>query len=269
MSYRGLDDLDKELWRAIVELYSSDPLTHCYLMYDLVYELSNIEVLFRVSGGRINAYVLVWRGLRVCGVHLWGSDIEMLKRIELPWDRPMFIHLYTDDRRDVEKVLNILAGGGAVVRVKEFYDMIVDEGRFKPYNPGAARRLGEEDLEQFLEIKRVQGRELDRESARRVLARGRYYGVYVGSKLVAIAGRYIALPEVWVVGDVFVHPEYRRRGYGKIVTSAITRDAVYSGAIALLHVDVENAPAIRLYQRLGYRILRKRVWLYAEPRRGQ
>ncbi len=263
-SVKALSDLNKALWRAIVKLYRSDPLTHCYLMYDLIYELENTDAVFRAGSSGIDAYVLIWRGPRVWGVHLWGSALDLLKRVELPRDIPTFIHLYTDDRRYAEKVVEIIGSSRASVKAMEFYDMVVNEESFKPYNPEAARRLGEEDLDAFLEIKRSQGREIDRESARKALARGRYYGVYVDGKLIAIAGRYIVLPEVWVVGDVYVRPEYRSRGYGKVATSAITRDALASGAIALLHVDTENRPAIRLYQRLGYRILRKRLWLYLE-----
>lgn len=265
MSYRRLDDLDRSLWRAVVELYISDPLTHCYLMYDLIYELENIDAVFRMRNGVIDAYVLLWRGPHVYGVHLWGSDIDLLKRVELPRDVPTYIHLYTDDRRFAEKVIEIAKDSRSVVRAMEFLDMVTDEKSFRPYNPEAARRLGEEDLDAFLEIKRVQGREIDREDARKAIARGRYYGVYVDGKLAAIAGRYIVLPEVWVIGDVYVRPEYRGRGYGKIVTSAITRDAIVSGATPLLHVDTENTPAVRLYHRLGYRVLRKRIWLYIEP----
>ncbi len=264
-SVRDLDDLDKALWRAIVELYRSDPLTHCYLMYDLIYELENTDAVFRVGSSGIEAYVLVWYGPRVCGIHLWGYDTDLLKRVELPRDIPTFIHLYTDDRRYAEKIAEIVEDDHIYVKAMEFYDMVVDEESFEPYNPGAARRLVEEDLDAFLEIKRVQGREVDRERARKAITRGRYYGVYVDGKLVAIAGRYIVLPEVWVIGDVYVRPEYRGRGYGKVVTSAITKDAIASGATALLHVDAENSPAIRLYHRLGYRILRKRIWLYVEP----
>jgi len=266
LSIRYLKDMDSGLWRAIVELYLSDPLTHCYLMYDLIYELNNIDVVLRVGEEKVDAYTLLWQGRRVWAVHLWGEDVELLKYIEFPRAKPGFIHLYGGGRDLVEKVLSVVKRSCVDVDVREFYDMVVDEKSFRPYNPGAARRLGEEDLDAFLEIKRVQGRGVDREEAMEILARGRYYGVYVDSELVAIAGRYVALPEVWVVGDVFVRPEYRGRGFGKVVTSAITRDAVTSGAVALLHVETSNIPAIRLYQRLGYRILRKRVWLYLKPR---
>lgn len=36
------------------------------------------------------------------------------------------------------------------------------------------------------------------------------------------------------------------------MTSAVTRDAINSGAMAMLHVLEDNEPAIRAYRRLGY-----------------
>lgn len=38
------------------------------------------------------------------------------------------------------------------------------------------------------------------------------------------------------------------RGYVKIIASAITRDAIVTEAIPLLHVNENNTPAIKLYK---------------------
>lgn len=53
-------DLDLELWREIVELHTRDPVAHAYLMYDLVYELENTELLVDYERG-IRGYALVWK----------------------------------------------------------------------------------------------------------------------------------------------------------------------------------------------------------------
>jgi len=230
-------------------------------MYDLIYELRNIEAVFSVDEGSVESYVLLWRGPRLQGVHLWGREAELLRRVSIDWSRPAFIHLYTDSRSFAEEVLSVISRNAEVL---ESYDMTVNECSYRPYSGSViVRRLSLEDLDSFIALKRVQGREVSREEAVKMILRGRYYGAYVDEILAAIAGRYIALPEVWVIGDVYVHPDYRGRGLGKAVTSAITRDAVTSGAVALLHVDVNNSPAINLYKNLGYRILRKRIWIYA------
>jgi len=180
--------------------------------------------------------------------------------VSIDWNRSAFVHLYTDSCSFAEEVLGVIGRGAEVL---EFYDMAADERGFKPYSsPAEIRRLSLEDLDSFIALKRVQGRGVSREEAAKMILRGRYYGAYVDGVLAAIAGRYIALPEVWVIGDVYVHPDHRGRGLGKAVTSAITRDAVSSGAVALLHVDTNNTSAINLYKNLGYRILRKRIWIY-------
>ncbi|RLE63348.1 MAG: GNAT family N-acetyltransferase, partial [Thermoprotei archaeon] len=46
---------------------------------------------------------------------------------------------------------------------------------------------------------------------------------------------------------------------------ALTREAVASGALAGLHVEEDNEPAIRVYKSLGYRITKTRIWIFAYP----
>ena len=59
--------------------------------------------------------------------------------------------------------------------------------------------------------------------------------------------------------------EYRGKGYAKAVVSALTREAVTSGALAGLHVEEDNEPAIRIYENLGYKIIKTRTWIFAHP----
>ncbi len=58
---RGVDGLDLGLWRAVVRLYRGDPLTHVFLLYDLIYELDRTDAYFKVSGCEVAGYLLVWR----------------------------------------------------------------------------------------------------------------------------------------------------------------------------------------------------------------
>ncbi len=54
-------------------------------------------------------------------------------------------------------------------------------------------------------------------------------------------------------------------GYAKAAVSALTREAVASGAYAGVHVEENNEPAIRVYRNLGYRITKTRTWIFAHP----
>jgi len=68
-----------------------------------------------------------------------------------------------------------------------------------------------------------------------------------------------------MIGGVFTRKRYRGRGYAKAVTSALTREAVFSGAVAGLHVEVDNEPAIKVYKNLGYQITKTRTWVFTYP----
>ncbi|MEM2795591.1 MAG: GNAT family N-acetyltransferase, partial [Thermofilaceae archaeon] len=82
--------------------------------------------------------------------------------------------------------------------------------------------------------------------------------------LASIASRYLTLRDVHIIGDVYTKPEYRGRGYAKAVTSEVTREAVSSGATALLHVEKNNEAAIKVYKSLGFKIISERPWINAE-----
>jgi ribosomal protein S18 acetylase RimI-like enzyme len=85
--------------------------------------------------------------------------------------------------------------------------------------------------------------------------RSLYYGAFAGSRLVAVAGTHVVAAErgVGVVGNVLTHSAYRSRGLATRVTSAVTSELFTRGvALTVLSVDPDNAPAVRVYRRLGY-----------------
>jgi len=59
---KRLEELDYALWRSIARLYAGDPLTHAYLLYDLVYELERTDAWFEVRGGEVAATSLSGAG---------------------------------------------------------------------------------------------------------------------------------------------------------------------------------------------------------------
>ncbi len=258
---KRLYDLDYNLWRNIIRLYLRNPLEHVYLLYDLIYEVDNTDVYFNIDNGSINGYILVWRGQNVNGVHLWGNVGNLVEFI--PLEENTIIHIY--NRENLDLVEKLLKSNNVGFKTMYYLDMVVSEKEFTPYHPEKAVKLdpgNRHHIEEFVELKKIQGRIIDYTSAQALLSRTRYYGVFVDTKLVSIACCYLRTNEVWVIGDVYTHPEYRGCGYAKIVTSAITRDAIVSGAKALLHVVENNEPAIRVYTRIGYRRVMRKPWVF-------
>ncbi len=73
--------------------------------------------------------------------------------------------------------------------------------------------------------------------------------------LLAVAGTHLVAPAwgVAAVGNVYVHPAWRGRGYGALVSSAVAADLLQRGLLVVLNVDQDNPTAIHLYRQLGFR----------------
>jgi ribosomal-protein-alanine N-acetyltransferase len=70
----------------------------------------------------------------------------------------------------------------------------------------------------------------------------------------------------WEIENVVVEGERRRQGVGSALISELVREARRSGAAAvLLEVRESNAPARRLYEKIGFNIVGRRPGYYRDP----
>jgi predicted GNAT family acetyltransferase len=84
---------------------------------------------------------------------------------------------------------------------------------------------------------------------------GVFYGVLLHGQLVAAAGTHLVSSTYGVaaMGNIFTHPEHRRRGYGTSATRAVSGELLRRGINDIvLNVSQANAGAIRIYERLGF-----------------
>lgn len=74
------------------------------------------------------------------------------------------------------------------------------------------------------------------------------------------------------LSSIGTRPEWRNRGFAGLITRALARDSIAEGYdLVYLGVYAENAPAIALYEKLGFRILggRSAEMLREHPRSGR
>lgn len=130
--------------------------------------------------------------------------------------------------------------------------MLVDRDSFRPVD-GQVRRLAGRHIQEINQLYRIDGTPAFYSSEN--IDDAVYYGASDGGRIVAVAGTHVVAPDegIAVVGNVFTHPGYRKRGLGTVVTSAVTRHLLADCREVVLSVDQRNVPAVRAYRRLGYR----------------
>jgi predicted GNAT family acetyltransferase len=85
---------------------------------------------------------------------------------------------------------------------------------------------------------------------------GRFIGVKVDGRLVAMAGERMAMPGYREVSGVCTHPDHRGRGYAGALMRAVARAMLARGETPFLHAYAANSGAIALYESLGFRVRR-------------
>ena len=82
---------------------------------------------------------------------------------------------------------------------------------------------------------------------------GTYLGIRKEGKLVAMAGERLKLPGYTEISAVCTHPDHLGHGYAGFLMTILAERIRERGETPILHVRAENARAVQLYERLGFR----------------
>jgi len=138
----------------------------------------------------------------------------------------------------------------ALDEVEEMFRMAITPADFRPV-PGPTNKLDLSHLDTLRQLYRLGGGDA---FAPYQLRDGVYYGVEVSGRLVSVAGTHLVSPSFGVagVGNIFTHPNHRRRGYGTACTSHVVEELLAQGLDVVLNVNRENTEAIGIYEKLGF-----------------
>jgi ribosomal protein S18 acetylase RimI-like enzyme len=87
-----------------------------------------------------------------------------------------------------------------------------------------------------------------------MLETGKFVGLMLDDKLVAVAGVHIYSPkyQIAVLGAIATLPVSRGNGYATLLTSYLCGELKREKLMICLNVKADNPPAIKSYQRLGF-----------------
>jgi ribosomal protein S18 acetylase RimI-like enzyme len=239
---------------------ADDPLAHAYALWDLDRYPDRVQFVSAVRGEETLGYLLIWLGPGTAPpVALWfgeGPDARSLAEGLPP--RPLVAVVPDSARAEVERARGPLRSLRILVlRLAE-----------SPESPddvpaGEVRRLGRGDSESLRRLTLDQSDltvsdypylDLDREAV---------WGCFEEGHLRAVARAPVQHARVWLVSGVFVDPSARNRGFGLSVVRAVLGEARTSGANVGLYVREDQPAARRVYEKAGFRLHARRVWLDA------
>jgi ribosomal protein S18 acetylase RimI-like enzyme len=156
--------------------------------------------------------------------------------------------------------------GWEVVATAPLLQMICEDGAaaaFQQHVPAEITELAPEDSAEMIELTSLTK---PGPFGKRTHELGNYIGIRKSGKLVAMSGQRLQVPGYTEVSAVCTHPKHTGKGYAAALMMEVMRRIRDRGETPFLHVRGDNARAIALYERLGFRP-RKRGY-YAVLRRA-
>lgn len=232
------------------EIYSFLRLDRLYAAY----AIGDLEpALFRecewyaaLRYGRVTALCLRFTGLPPDRVFFMGAADDLMPILDgaLKTKRAHFalkpVHL------------SVLGKFYSLQAVEDMFRLVLTADDFVPVD-GLVVRLGQGHVHRLQQLYRWGG---DVAFAPYQLEQGVFYGVEKGGRLVATAGTHLVSRtyRLGIIGNVFTHPDYRGLGYATLCTSAVVEELLSQSVDVVLNVEQGNEAAIKLYQRLGFRV---------------
>jgi ribosomal protein S18 acetylase RimI-like enzyme len=131
--------------------------------------------------------------------------------------------------------------------------MLVTRDSFAPLQGVPVERLSGRDVREINRLYRMEG--IPSYYTARQVDDSVYFGATRDGELVSIAGTHVisALSGIAVVGNVYTNPKYRGMHLAEATTAAVTGLLLRTCREVVLSVDPTNTPAVKAYERIGYR----------------
>jgi RimJ/RimL family protein N-acetyltransferase len=243
--------------QQIIKSLRSDVVRHVFAFYDLQYEPEHTTVHAAFENGNLKGYILIYTALDFPSIILECEADTAEKLIEYAPKNRFIMHAPPN-------LLSVIKR--KFPDAKHYVEnwMLVKKGQAKIFKSESARRLCTEDDAARLTNLLSTSEDRPRETVKKYLdlvTKTPIYGVFVNDELVSYAGSFLQLPQVWMIGGVYTHPNHRNKGYSTLATSAITEEALKNAEAAALFVRSDNYPAIKVYEKISYGKIGEKLWI--------
>lgn len=250
-------EVGKEDRRNILEFLSADYVKHVFACYDLQYDPEHSAMQIVLDDGEIKGYLLVYSALNPPSAVLECEESVASQLVEYAPEDHFIMHTPPNI---VPKVT------AKYPYAKTYLEdwMLIKRGKPEVPESDLVRRLdSRRDAAQLAKLmaSRKERPENSEEECADMIRKMPIYGVFIDGKIVSYAGSFIQLPQIWMIGGVYTHPDFRGKGYATLATLAVTKEALSKASVAALFARSDNAPALRAYYNIGYRKIGNKMWV--------
>ena len=241
----------------IIAVLRSNIIKHVFAVYDIQNDPQHTTTYAAFEKSKLEGYILIYTATDVPSVILECEEKVAEALLEHAPSSKFIVHSPPNLLPAIEK---------RFPEAKHYVEdwMLVKKNEATFFDSELARRLHtEEDASKLADLL-LSRRDRPPNTLKRYaewVSKMPLYGVFKEDKLVSYAGSFIQLPQVWLIGGVYTDPKHRNKGYATIATSAITKEALRTAEAAALFARSDNYPAIRAYEKIGYRKIGKKVWV--------
>ena len=251
-----IDDRNKY---EFISSIKADVLKHAFALYDIQNDPMHTTINACFENQDLKGYILTYTATDVPSIVLECPKRIATKLIRFAPEDHFIMHTDPDSASFLAKKFP-----GSRSYLENW--MVLKRGKARALNKkdANARRLSTREDAVALAKLVLMRKDRPRGTLKKYIewiARMPIYGVFVEGRLVSYAGSFIQMPEIWLIGGVYTDPDYRNRGYAYAATSAVTNEALRNSKMAALFVRSDNEPAIRVYEKIGYRKIGEKLWL--------
>jgi RimJ/RimL family protein N-acetyltransferase len=243
--------------QRVIDSLRLDVIRHVFAFYDIQHEPEHTTMYAAFENDKLGGYILIYTALDFPSVILECEKDIAEKLIGYAPKNHFIMHVPPN-------LLEIIEGRFS--NAKHYLEdwMLIKKREANFYKSEHAHRLCSENEASKLAILLSSRDDRQSGTAKKymdLITETPVYGVFVNDELVSYAGSFIQLPQVWMIGGVYTHPNHRNNGYATLATSAVTEEALKHAEAAALFVRSDNYSAIRAYEKIGYKKIGKKLWV--------
>lgn len=175
-----------------------------------------------------------------CGRDESPESLAALAEIAAPGDTLIF--LQADD---------FVLPPGFTAKTETFGVQMIAERPMPEIEDKRIEKLGEADAADMLELATLTK---PGPFTLKAQALGDFWGIKENGRLIAMAGERLKLDGLTELSGVATHPDFQKRGLGRLMTLYVAGKIFAKGEQAFLHTYAANAVAISLYEALGFKL---------------